>query len=166
LCSVSAMTECACVCVSLASFLAWTSTCVGYCIVYKLAPRVGMLACAFSHALHRHAWTATHHCFALDHDCINGFATTTTHDPTDVAHLPTGCATWPAWWLVGPSWPSHGEIDVVEGVHTSVTNTMTLHTSDGCTQRSVPDSKFSGKRSTGKVRADHVLNPFSWDGSA
>lgn len=68
----------------------------------------------------------------------------------DVEHIPTGCGTWPAWWLVGPGWPSHGEIDVVEGVHISAADTMTLHTSQGCTQDDVDDSKFSGKRSTGK----------------
>ena len=36
----------------------------------------------------------------------------------DVEHMPTGCATWPAFWLCGPSWPSHGEIDIIEGVNT------------------------------------------------
>eukprot|EP00618_Florenciella_parvula_P033939 CAMPEP_0119522638 /NCGR_PEP_ID=MMETSP1344-20130328/37909_1 /TAXON_ID=236787 /ORGANISM="Florenciella parvula, Strain CCMP2471" /LENGTH=160 /DNA_ID=CAMNT_0007560687 /DNA_START=31 /DNA_END=510 /DNA_ORIENTATION=- len=34
----------------------------------------------------------------------------------DLEHMPTGCATWPAFWLVGPSWPSGGEIDIIEGV--------------------------------------------------
>ena len=28
----------------------------------------------------------------------------------DATHLPTGCGTWPAYWLLGPSWPSNGEI--------------------------------------------------------
>jgi hypothetical protein len=26
-----------------------------------------------------------------------------------------GCSVWPAAWLVGPSWPTGGEIDVIEG---------------------------------------------------
>lgn len=26
--------------------------------------------------------------------------------------MPFGCGTWPAYWLVGPNWPSGGEIDV------------------------------------------------------
>lgn len=30
----------------------------------------------------------------------------------DVKHMPFGCGTWPAYWLVGPNWPSGGEIDV------------------------------------------------------
>ncbi|KAJ7893487.1 hypothetical protein B0H13DRAFT_1886368 [Mycena leptocephala] len=45
-------------------------------------------------------------------------------------YLPGGA--WPAWWSVGPSWPHMGEIDVLEGVHKSSTNKMTLHTSPSC----------------------------------
>eukprot|EP00036_Acanthoecidae_sp_10tr_P008738 CAMPEP_0182928550 /NCGR_PEP_ID=MMETSP0105_2-20130417/15645_1 /TAXON_ID=81532 ORGANISM="Acanthoeca-like sp., Strain 10tr" /NCGR_SAMPLE_ID=MMETSP0105_2 /ASSEMBLY_ACC=CAM_ASM_000205 /LENGTH=332 /DNA_ID=CAMNT_0025066555 /DNA_START=24 /DNA_END=1022 /DNA_ORIENTATION=+ len=67
----------------------------------------------------------------------------------DVAHIPTGCGTWPAWWLVGPSWPTHGEIDIIEGVHKNTQNAMTLHTDQGCTQAEVPKSAFSGDRNTG-----------------
>lgn len=33
----------------------------------------------------------------------------------DVEHMPIGCGTWPALWLVGPDWPSRGEIDVSFG---------------------------------------------------
>jgi beta-glucanase (GH16 family) len=49
----------------------------------------------------------------------------------DIQHMPTGCGTWPAFWLLGPSWPQGGEIDIVEGVNLNTQNAMTLHTSPG-----------------------------------
>ncbi|EMC95079.1 glycoside hydrolase family 16 protein, partial [Baudoinia panamericana UAMH 10762] len=51
----------------------------------------------------------------------------------DLAHMPWGCGTWPAYWLLGPNWPNNGEIDIIEGIHTSISNDITLHTSPGCT---------------------------------
>jgi hypothetical protein len=36
-------------------------------------------------------------------------------------------------WLTATDWPAGGEIDIVEGVHNEVFNSMTLHTSPGCT---------------------------------
>ncbi|KAF2168670.1 glycoside hydrolase family 16 protein [Zasmidium cellare ATCC 36951] len=52
----------------------------------------------------------------------------------DFAHIPgTECGSWPAFWMVGPNWPSSGEIDIIEGVNLMTTNQMTLHTSPGCT---------------------------------
>jgi hypothetical protein len=30
------------------------------------------------------------------------------------------------------AWPTNGEIDIIEGVNAGTTNSMTLHTSDGC----------------------------------
>ncbi|KAF2164432.1 glycoside hydrolase family 16 protein [Zasmidium cellare ATCC 36951] len=51
----------------------------------------------------------------------------------DMVHMPTGCGTWPAYWLLGPEWPSKGEIDIIEGVHTDMYNTISMHTSDNCT---------------------------------
>lgn len=66
----------------------------------------------------------------------------------DVEHIPTGCATWPAFWLVGPSWPSNGEIDIIEGVNTQTFVSTTLHTNDGCKQTNA-DSTFTGHRGTG-----------------
>ncbi len=60
----------------------------------------------------------------------------------DIAHMPGGiCGVWPAFWLVGPNWPSMGEIDIIEGVNGATTNTMTLHTSSGC---SIQKSGMSG----------------------
>ncbi|MCJ1255374.1 hypothetical protein MMC24_003190, partial [Lignoscripta atroalba] len=51
----------------------------------------------------------------------------------DLAHMPGGiCGTWPAFWMVGPNWPKSGEIDIIEGVNSQSTNSMTLHTGPGC----------------------------------
>lgn len=55
----------------------------------------------------------------------------------DIAHMPGSiCGVWPAFWTLGPDWPSHGEIDIIEGVNTATTNAMTLHTSPGCSIKS------------------------------
>ncbi|MCJ1315309.1 hypothetical protein MMC15_000626 [Xylographa vitiligo] len=52
----------------------------------------------------------------------------------DFAHMPgSDCGIWPAFWVVGPNWPSGGEIDIIEGVNIGVQDQMTLHTSPGCT---------------------------------
>ena len=65
----------------------------------------------------------------------------------DLAHMPGGiCATWPAFWTVGPNWPSGGEIDIIEGVHTQNTNDITLHTSPGCSISN--NNAFSGSIGT------------------
>ncbi|KAF8579277.1 glycoside hydrolase family 16 protein [Ramaria rubella] len=52
----------------------------------------------------------------------------------DAVHLPYGEGTWPAFWLVGADgdWPNSGEIDLYEGVGDSVQNTVSYHTSEGC----------------------------------
>ncbi|KAL1311625.1 hypothetical protein AAFC00_001736 [Neodothiora populina] len=51
----------------------------------------------------------------------------------DLSHMPGGiCGTWPAFWMVGPDWPSSGEIDIIEGVNLQSANSMALHTNDGC----------------------------------
>ena len=64
----------------------------------------------------------------------------------DIAHMPGGiCGVWPAFWLVGPNWPAMGEIDIIEGVNGAMTNTMTLHTSSGC---SIQKTGMSGTANT------------------
>lgn len=64
----------------------------------------------------------------------------------DIAHMPGGiCGVWPAFWLVGPNWPAMGEIDIIEGVNGATTNTMTLHTSSGC---SIQKMGMSGTANT------------------
>ncbi|KAH7329259.1 glycoside hydrolase family 16 protein [Stachybotrys elegans] len=51
----------------------------------------------------------------------------------DLAHVPSSaCGSWPALWSFGPNWPASGEIDILEGVNTQHTNSITLHTSPGC----------------------------------
>ncbi len=51
-----------------------------------------------------------------------------------ISHMPQGPATWPAFWTCGTrSWPSTGEIDIIEGANDQgPSNAMTLHTSPGC----------------------------------
>jgi len=62
----------------------------------------------------------------------------------DLQHMPTGCGTWPAWWLVGPNWPSGGEIDIIEGVNKASVDQSTLHTNAGCNMNNVNANMFTG----------------------
>ncbi|KAI0036128.1 endo-beta-glucanase [Vararia minispora EC-137] len=64
----------------------------------------------------------------------------------NVNHMPAACGTWPALWEYGPNWPANGEVDIVEGVNGVGPNSMTLHTSPGC---SIP---ASGLAMTGTVK--------------
>ncbi|GAB7356347.1 hypothetical protein MBLNU459_g7137t1 [Dothideomycetes sp. NU459] len=72
----------------------------------------------------------------------------------DIAAAPTGCGTWPALWLVntGDAWPgSTGEIDLFETVNMAQANSMTLHTSAGCSLTNTDtfqSSSFSGTVTT------------------
>ena len=50
----------------------------------------------------------------------------------DLEHMPYGCGTWPAFWTLGPNWPTSGEIDIIEGVNSQSTNSLTAHTDGGC----------------------------------
>ncbi|KAE8222856.1 hypothetical protein CF319_g4015 [Tilletia indica] len=51
-----------------------------------------------------------------------------------VNHMPAACGNWPAIFTVAAdgSWPDHGEIDIVEGVHFYKSNKMSIHTLPGC----------------------------------
>ncbi|KAK3898934.1 glycoside hydrolase [Staphylotrichum tortipilum] len=56
----------------------------------------------------------------------------------DIPHMPAGapgtssCGLWPAFWMFGPNWPTSGEIDIIEGVNSQTSNSVTLHTAAGC----------------------------------
>lgn len=52
----------------------------------------------------------------------------------DIHHIPVGPSLWPALWLLGTgaTWPAAGEIDILEYVHETPYNAMTLHTAPGC----------------------------------
>ncbi|KAG9004819.1 hypothetical protein FRB90_010703 [Tulasnella sp. 427] len=49
----------------------------------------------------------------------------------DVRHMPEGCGTWPAFWTNSnnSTWPSGGEIDIIEGINDEGPNASVLHTS-------------------------------------
>lgn len=52
---------------------------------------------------------------------------------TDIEHMPGSiCGAWPAFWAFGDNWPNSGEIDIIEGVNNQVHDSITLHTSEGC----------------------------------
>lgn len=61
-------------------------------------------------------------------------------------------------WMLGTSWPNNGEIDIIEGVNTQTSNSMTLHTSDGCT---INDNGFTGTLSTGNCYIDAAGQPIN-----
>ncbi|KAI9666342.1 MAG: hypothetical protein M1821_004278 [Bathelium mastoideum] len=66
----------------------------------------------------------------------------------DVTHMPAGCGTWPAFWLLGAgdSWPSTGEIDIVEGVNNQAGDQVTLHTTSGCAiQNQTGQNVYTGR---------------------
>jgi len=51
----------------------------------------------------------------------------------DFAHMPANvCGVWPSFWMVGPTWPTDGEIDIMEGVNQMDHNQITIHTKPGC----------------------------------
>lgn len=75
----------------------------------------------------------------------------------DIEHMPVGCGVWPAFWTFGPSWPTNGEIDIIEGVNSQTTDSITLHTSEGCTMTntgSQSDTVFSTGASSVDCGAD------------
>ncbi|EME79233.1 glycoside hydrolase family 16 protein, partial [Pseudocercospora fijiensis CIRAD86] len=67
----------------------------------------------------------------------------------DLDHMPGSiCGLWPAFWTLGPNWPNNGEVDIIEGVSCSTSNSMTLHTGPGC---SLDSSTSSNKAFSGAV---------------
>jgi len=50
----------------------------------------------------------------------------------------------PLWARAGPAWPTHGEIDIIEGVNVNTEVVSTLHTNSGCSQSGVNNSQFTG----------------------
>jgi hypothetical protein len=48
----------------------------------------------------------------------------------------------PRSWTLGDNWPNNGEIDIIEGINEQVGNSITAHTSSGCS--------VSGTRQTGQ----------------
>jgi len=36
--------------------------------------------------------------------------------------------TFVAVWMYGPDWPNNGEVDIIEGANTALTNIMSAHT--------------------------------------
>lgn len=72
----------------------------------------------------------------------------------DIAHMPAGtgeggsCGLWPAYWMFGPNWPTAGEIDIIEGVNSQTSNSITLHTGPGCSMSN-----------TGSVATTNLTNP-------
>ncbi|KAK4497435.1 hypothetical protein PRZ48_011886 [Zasmidium cellare] len=52
----------------------------------------------------------------------------------DTNHIPVADGAWPAIWLLGSqgTWPASGESDILEYVHETSYNGMTLHTAPGC----------------------------------
>lgn len=63
-----------------------------------------------------------------DDDSSSSFSSFSSKDK-NAKNKSSSCGLWPAFWTFGPSWPSSGEIDILEGVNTQSTNSITLHTS-------------------------------------
>jgi Glycosyl hydrolases family 16 len=41
----------------------------------------------------------------------------------DIQHMPGSiCGVWPSYWMVGPDFPTNGEIDIIENVNYAFTN--------------------------------------------
>ena len=78
----------------------------------------------------------------------------------DVLHSPYGCATWPALWLSDlETWPTGGEIDVMETVNVGDTgNHMTLHTTDGCKM-----GKHRRRKQTGETLSHDCHNSTNYN---
>ncbi|EJD00486.1 uncharacterized protein FOMMEDRAFT_127141 [Fomitiporia mediterranea MF3/22] len=73
----------------------------------------------------------------------------------DAFHMPYGCSVWPAFWTQGPVWPDDGEIDIVEAVNMETTNSLSLHTLNGCKH---PDASVSNSTETGNLISTDCFN--------
>ncbi|EJD41514.1 hypothetical protein AURDEDRAFT_115431 [Auricularia subglabra TFB-10046 SS5] len=70
-------------------------------------------------------------------------------------HIPFGCSVWPAYWTSASSWPSGGEIDILENVNQATNNQMALHTQGACQIEADPTS-MSG--ALGRNNCTHDVN--------
>ncbi len=48
------------------------------------------------------------------------------------------CGIWPAFWMVGPSWPNNGEIDIIEGISLQSQDAITMHSGPSCSMIGEP----------------------------
>jgi len=60
-------------------------------------------------------------------------------------------------WMLGPDWPSGGEIDIIEGINQQSENDMTLHTSPGCSITKT--GTFTGRLDTTDCYGNAVGQP-------
>ncbi|KAK1046072.1 hypothetical protein LTR12_009127 [Friedmanniomyces endolithicus] len=65
----------------------------------------------------------------------------------DLAHMPANkCGVWPAWWMLGSgTWPTNGEIDIIESTNDLPNNLMALHTAE------TPDCTVAGADQSGTL---------------
>lgn len=69
----------------------------------------------------------------------------------DFSHFPAqACGAWPAFWMVGPNWPTDGEIDIYEGWNLNTKNKIVGHTDNPNTAGTckIQSSDFSGSSLT------------------
>ena len=69
----------------------------------------------------------------------------------NLTHMPWGCGTWPAFRTGGLDWPNDGVIEIIEGANNAEVNTMSLHTSNGCS--------VSGQNQTGSQLTSNCYDP-------
>lgn len=85
----------------------------------------------------------------------------------DIVHMPSStCGVWPAFWTFGPNWPDSGEIDIIEGVNLQLTDSITLHSSEGCVLEgsgSIPTSVLASTSCAGDTGCSFTTaNPLNY----